>query len=55
MIFDLNTSFIFKFLPLHKLRPYVHENTRSRPIAEVKHETVQSVLRWETTREYWML
>ena len=22
---------------------------------EVKHETVQSVLRWETTREYWML
>ncbi len=37
------------------LRPYALENTGSRPISEVKLVSAQSVLRWGTTREYWVL
>jgi hypothetical protein len=35
-----------------QLRPYTAESTGSRPIPEVKQLLAQSVLRWETTREY---
>jgi len=33
----------------------MRENTRSRPIPEVKHAMARSVLWWETTREYLVL
>jgi hypothetical protein len=41
-------------VPVHccQLRPYTAESTGSRPIPEVKQLLAQSVLRWETTREY---
>lgn len=47
---------IWPRLTLQKwIRPYASESTGSRPISEVKLMTAQSVLWWETTREYCVL
>jgi hypothetical protein len=40
---------------IFKLRPYMHDNTGTRPISEVKHALASSVLWWGTTREYGVL
>ena len=44
-----------KFKEFLELRPYTIESSRSRPISEDKRLMAQSVLRWETTREYCVL
>ena len=50
-ILILNTKY---FTEIYRLRPYHVENTRSRPISEVKLRRAQLVLTWVTGWEYWV-
>ena len=53
--FDGCTLLTLYYNLIFQLRPYTQESTGSRPISEVKLVMAKSVLRWVTTREYFVL